>query len=441
MTFLSPQEREELERLITHYRTLLESHAASPFDLHNLALAYYRKGDFEQAYRRSVQSLEIEKPGERARTLQLQGLIFRAVGELERAAEAFSLALHDGGPLPEVLFERAVTHHQLDNLPAAEADFEHSLELEKSLSCYYNLGVIYVLRKKWTQAVECFASCLALDPFGRDDYIALLVQCGRAEARQEVYAQGHRMKNLLGVLGNELRGLERDLAPQLTASGSERIDQLRGRLERIYQDMVQYLKILQQDGDPPDLVDVNEIVAKVLFLASGSLRGIELKTQLAEDLPGIVAPPNQVSEILLNILINAIEALDGRPDAQIQVSSAAEGELVCVEIVDNGPGLPADVQRLFELGYTTKEFGSGIGLAHAHNLVQALGGTINAGHRPGGGAHFRVVLPLASDGGAGLEGLAIRGRFAEDLKELLIRNDPPPKLEPEDPKGDSHGRV
>ncbi len=434
MTFLSRSESAELERAIAHYRTLLEAGAATPFDLHNLALACYRVGDHDAAYHMSVRSLEIERPGERARTFHLQGLIFRAVGELERAIEAFGRALDDGGPRAECHFERAACFHQLGELERAEADFARSLELAPSLSTTYNLGVVYAASKKWGAAIECFSACLGLDPYGRDEYISLLVQCGKAEARQEVYVQGHRMKNLLGVLGNELRVLERDLVPQLPEGGGQRIERLRDRLERIYGDMVQYLKILQQDGDPPDLVDLNEVVSKVLFLASASLRGIDVQTRLSDRLPGIVAPPNQLSEVLLNIVINAVEAQQGQDDAALLVETTADAAEVRVTIADNGPGLHGKIDRMFELGYTTKEFGSGIGLAHASNLVAALGGRIEAGDREEGGARFTVVLPLAPDSGLALGGLAIRGRGVEDFKELLIRNGAPPKLEPDIPR-------
>jgi signal transduction histidine kinase len=105
----------------------------------------------------------------------------------------------------------------------------------------------------------------------------------------------------------------------------------------------------------------------------------------------------QVKQVLLNLVQNAVQAVqgDGRSDGRVRVGVTRDATQVVFTVDDNGPGVPRDErQRIFTPFYTTKDQGTGLGLAIAHTVVSLHGGTLSVDDAPGGGARFRVSLPL-----------------------------------------------
>ncbi len=147
-------------------------------------------------------------------------------------------------------------------------------------------------------------------------------------------------------------------------------------------------------------VVLNDLVAKVLrFVDFGEEpRRIDISTSLREDLPTIRIDPVQISQVILNLLQNAIDALASceRPERKITiVTRMPESGFVELSIGDNGPGIdPGDLPQIFELFFTTKDEGAGIGLPVSQRIVSAHGGRIEAANNNGApGAIFRVILP------------------------------------------------
>ncbi len=129
--------------------------------------------------------------------------------------------------------------------------------------------------------------------------------------------------------------------------------------------------------------------------------GVELKLELASDLPGINADRIQLQQVAINLMINAAQAMADQPAGtrQLTFASRREGDAVLFEVADTGPGFPGcDSSKLFGAFYTTKETGMGMGLSVARTIVEAHGGTIDA-HclGEGTGAAFRFTVP-AYDG-------------------------------------------
>ncbi len=136
---------------------------------------------------------------------------------------------------------------------------------------------------------------------------------------------------------------------------------------------------------------------------------IEIDTGIAGDLPSVLADPVHIDQILLNLCINARDAMTGDGRIRIEVATVAiadavcascrqpvSGDLVVVSVADNGPGIdPAIIDRMFEPFFSTKEIGkgSGMGLATVHGIVHEHGGHILVDSTPGSGASFRVLLP------------------------------------------------
>lgn len=143
-------------------------------------------------------------------------------------------------------------------------------------------------------------------------------------------------------------------------------------------------------------LQVNAAVTRALALRAAGLRRqhIAVQRSLATDLPRIRGDAVLLQQAMLNILVNAEQALAGRPDPSIFVRSLADAGRVIVEIRDNGPGVEAGlVARVFDPFVTTREGGSGLGLALTQRIIREHGGEVTAGNHASGGAVFTVSLP------------------------------------------------
>jgi signal transduction histidine kinase len=152
---------------------------------------------------------------------------------------------------------------------------------------------------------------------------------------------------------------------------------------------------------PPrtDLFDINDAIRDVIALIRGeaSKFGVSVQTQFADGLPLVAADRVQLQQVMLNLLINAIQAMSGVADAtrDLEVSTAdAAPEGMRVAVRDSGPGLGPDVlERLFEPFYTTKPDGLGMGLSICRSIIEAHGGRLWAIPNEPRGAVFQFTLP------------------------------------------------
>lgn len=130
-------------------------------------------------------------------------------------------------------------------------------------------------------------------------------------------------------------------------------------------------------------------------------QGVELKLDLAADLPPILADRIQLQQVAINLMINAAQAMAGQPAGtrRVRVASREEGGMVVFEVTDTGPGFPGcDATKLFGAFYTTKDTGMGMGLSVARTIVEAHGGTIDAACAECGGARFHFAIPAQDPG-------------------------------------------
>jgi signal transduction histidine kinase len=154
---------------------------------------------------------------------------------------------------------------------------------------------------------------------------------------------------------------------------------------------------------PPrkDWLDVNETIHEVIALAHSEVQrnGVALETQLSDDVPVILADRIQMQQVLLNLMMNAIEAMSGAGEGPRELlvrSGIDESQGVLVAVQDSGPGLdPKSLDHLFDAFYTTKPDGLGMGLAISRSLVEAHGGRLWATANEGRGATFQFTLATA----------------------------------------------
>jgi PAS domain S-box-containing protein len=166
--------------------------------------------------------------------------------------------------------------------------------------------------------------------------------------------------------------------------------------------LIHHLRLLMKKGDEEYLpVDMNHLVQDVLDFIRGEflLRGVEVKTTLERVLPQVLGDRVQLQQLLLNLVCNACDAMQGRAERRlltVSTGQTAEGS-VQLTVSDTGPGIAPDrIERVFEPFYTTKDSGLGMGLAICRRIAGAHGGVLSAHSRPGEGATFRLVVPAAS---------------------------------------------
>jgi signal transduction histidine kinase len=166
-------------------------------------------------------------------------------------------------------------------------------------------------------------------------------------------------------------------------------------------DVIGRIRALIKKAPPrKDVCDINEAILEVVGLTRSEVvkNNISVQTQLAEGLPGIRGDRVQMQQVILNLIINAVEAMSSvsKGPGELFISTGKDASGVLVAVRDSGPGLsPDSLERLFDAFYTTKANGMGMGLSICRSIVQAHGGRIWASRDFGQGATFQFTLPLS----------------------------------------------
>jgi C4-dicarboxylate-specific signal transduction histidine kinase len=156
---------------------------------------------------------------------------------------------------------------------------------------------------------------------------------------------------------------------------------------------------------PPqkEWLDVNETIHEVIALARSEIQrnGVALETELSEHVPVILADRIQLQQVILNLMMNAIEAMSGLNDGPRELlvrSGTDETEQVMISVQDSGPGFdPESLDRLFDAFHTTKPQGMGMGLAISRSIINAHGGRLWATANTPHGAIFQFTLPIGGE--------------------------------------------
>jgi PAS domain S-box-containing protein len=143
-------------------------------------------------------------------------------------------------------------------------------------------------------------------------------------------------------------------------------------------------------------VDVNELIHEIALLLRHDMRrnAVTVRLQLTENLPAVVGDRVQLEQVLMNLTLNAIEAMrDGNGDLTVTSESTEDGHLL-ISVSDTGVGVPAEkVDQIFDTFFTTKPQGTGMGLAISRSIVESHGGRLSVTSNPGHGSTFRFTLP------------------------------------------------
>jgi signal transduction histidine kinase len=214
----------------------------------------------------------------------------------------------------------------------------------------------------------------------------------------------HELNQPLGAIYNNVSA-----AKILVQSDPPRLDEVLEALDDIQRDdrrasdvIARIRKMLRNGEIEASDLDLNETIddtVKLLAHDAGRREAL-LEQELAPGLPAVHADRVQVQQVILNLVLNALDAVAGEPPARRRVllrsARAGDGEAE-VTVVDSGPGLPEEVRsRVFQPFVTTKAGGMGMGLSISRTIVEAHGGRIRAENPAGGGAAFHFTLPFAS---------------------------------------------
>ena len=167
-------------------------------------------------------------------------------------------------------------------------------------------------------------------------------------------------------------------------------------VERLIQIVRRMLDFYRPASGTMQPLDINRPVEDALALANKRLQQahIQVISRFSPDLPPVRGMANQLTQVFLNIIINAVEAMPDGGTLWIGTAYHAEREQVVAAFRDSGPGIPAEVRvHLFEPFHTTKPTGTGLGLAISYGIVERHEGTIRVESQPGSGATFIVSLP------------------------------------------------
>lgn len=164
--------------------------------------------------------------------------------------------------------------------------------------------------------------------------------------------------------------------------------------------------LLRKQELAPKAVEINDAVEDVLKLLSidASTRKVAMKFERAADLPRVWCDPVHLQQVVLNLVLNGMEAMVGLPEEKRRIvvrTGSGDNGAVKIAVADSGPGIPVDrLPKLFEPFFTTKEGGMGMGLSIARTIVEAHHGEIWAENNSGTGATFYFTVPVAKEASA-----------------------------------------
>ena len=231
-----------------------------------------------------------------------------------------------------------------------------------------------------------------------------LARANRVTTLGELAASiAHEVNQPLGAVVNNASACLRWLAAQNMEEARQSATLVIADGHRAAEILRRIRNLVKKAPTQKDWIDINDTIRDVIALVRSEAQGnrVLLQTQLADDLPLILGDRIELQQVILNLMMNAIEAMNGGGEGprELWVSSKAESPEVLIAVRDSGPGLdPQSGSRLFDAFYTTKPHGLGMGLAISRSIVESHGGRLWATDHAPHGAVFQFTLPVGRTG-------------------------------------------
>jgi PAS domain S-box-containing protein len=332
----------------------------------------------------------------------------------------------------------AMTGYSRDEVLGAEhvltmpvADIERARELQRRALTGENIHIEGKGLRRDRSEYDCEVLLQSMQFRGEPHVLGIVRDISarrQAEARREQLEAQLRQSQKMEAIGQLTGGIAHDFNNLLTSimgyvvlagerEAAHGDAKLAKYLEQAHlscaraRDLIQQMLTFSrgQRGEPRPLSVVPCTRESVKLLRSSLPATVEIETDLARDVPAVLLDPVQLDQILLNLCINARDAMGGIGSIRVGVEPVDARDLVCascrqrvsgpfvgITVADSGPGIaPEVVERMFEPFYTTKDVGkgSGMGLATVHGIVHEHGGHVIVDTAPGQGAQFRIVFP------------------------------------------------
>ncbi len=207
----------------------------------------------------------------------------------------------------------------------------------------------------------------------------------------------HEIKNPLSTVNINLQLLEEDWANDGTPEGRRlrsKIEVLRREVHRLEEILSDFLRFAKEPELQLTTCDVNELVGEVLDFVGpeAQAQGIQIRRGFSPNLPPCALDVDLMKQALLNLIINAQQAMPGGGELMVRTSSGPDG--VQISVTDTGVGIPAEEQeRIFQVYYSTKKNGTGLGLPTARRIIEDHRGELRVESEVGKGTHFQILLP------------------------------------------------
>lgn len=213
---------------------------------------------------------------------------------------------------------------------------------------------------------------------------------------QLISGVAHELNNPLTAILGYSQLLESEPLPEKSLDFVSKLYKQAQRTHRVVQNLLSFAR---QRKPTKQTVDLHRVIEETLALRDYDLKlnNIQVERTFDHDLPSVVADPHQLEQVFLNIVNNAVDAiLEVNRSGKLQVRTYTEGDFVCAEFHDSGPGIK-EPKRIFDPFFTTKQIGkgTGLGLSICYGITKEHGGEILALNHPSGGAVFRILLPIA----------------------------------------------
>ncbi|MBM3237439.1 tetratricopeptide repeat protein [Candidatus Poribacteria bacterium] len=366
------------EQAIEWFQKLLSIESDNPQALNGLGITYREMGDYAQAIEWFQKLLSIEPASLQA--LDGLGITYREMGDYEQAIEWFQKLLNIEPDNPQALNDLGITYRRMGRYEEAVKPFKRVLELHPdnenaldNLAQTYREIEVELLRSRQMATLGVMASGLAHEI---NQPLQIILATAQNCAR-EVQRNAIDTKEILSDL-------------ERIATNTKRIDKI-----------VNHLHFLVREHEPRlEAVDINTVIENsfIMFHQQLKSRGIKIERSFSPDLPPVKADMVQLEQVFINLINNARDALEGRSNKIITISTLKQNGYIQVRFQDNGVGIvPENLPKIFDAFFTTKQDrgGMGLGLYIAQDIIQSLGSTITVDSRVNEGTTFLIKLPIA----------------------------------------------